>query len=55
MMLPPDAELQNMTREQLERLWESRPQYPETASEMDWIRLAKELRYRKRHEDSRKG
>lgn len=47
--LPTDPELQRMTDKELARLWERRPAYPQTAGELDWIRVAKELRYRKTH------
>lgn len=44
-MLPTDAELQRMSNEQLRKLWE---RHPQTAGEMDWIRVAREIRHRRR-------
>ena len=51
MPLPFDSELQRMTDAELDRLWAKRPRYPQTAGEMDWIRVAKERRYRKRQRE----
>ena len=46
MSLPTDSELQAMTDEQLKRLSDSRPKFEGTN---DWIRVAKEIRYRRIH------
>ena len=43
MTLPNDTSLQQMSREELEKLWKSKPQY---STDPDWVRVAKELRYR---------
>jgi len=42
-MIPPDPVLQKMTNAQLQKLWDSRPKYAEN---FEWIRVAKEIRYR---------
>ena len=46
MAIPSDTMLQNMSRTQIVRLWRRLESYPETT---DWVRLAKEVRYRVRH------
>ena len=46
MSLPSDTELQAMTDEELKRLSDSRPKFEGTN---DWVRVAKEIRYRRIH------
>jgi len=41
-MIPFDPELQSMTNEELRKLWNKRTDNP------DWVRVAKEIRHRKR-------
>ncbi len=48
MSLPSDRELQRLSDDALQRLWSQRPRYLE-GSQLDWLRVAKEVRYRKRH------
>lgn len=45
---PPDPVLQAMSDEDLKRLWAQRPTFPVTAAELDWFRVAREVRYRSR-------
>lgn len=54
-MLPFDPELQAMSDEELRELWDQCPSSLQTAIEMDWIRVAKELRHRERHRSDRRG
>lgn len=44
--LPSDSELQAMTDAELKKLSDSRPKYEGTN---DWVRVAKEIRYRRIH------
>ena len=44
--LPSDSELQAMTDVELKKLSDSRPKYDGTN---DWVRVAKEIRYRRIH------
>ena len=46
--LPPDPVLQGMSNKELKKLWKGRPQYAQSAGDMDWIRVAKEIRSRRR-------
>jgi len=48
MIAPNDTELQRMTDKQLADLWARRPKYPVSASALDWVRVAKEVRHRER-------
>ena len=43
--IPSDSELQEMTYSKLKKLWERRPTY---SANMEWVRVAKEIRYRER-------
>jgi len=45
-MLPTDGQLQAMTDLELKRLSDSRPKFEGTN---DWVRVAKEIRYRRTH------
>ncbi len=44
--LPSDTELQAMSDDELKRLSDSRPKFEGTN---DWVRVAKEIRYRRIH------
>lgn len=44
-MLPTDTELQKMSNEQLSRLW---AEHEKHTTNSDWVRVAKEVRYRNR-------
>ncbi len=48
MNAPNDTELQRLSDEQLAELWKNRPKYPVGTAELDWVRVAKEIRYRER-------
>jgi hypothetical protein len=43
--IPSDTDLQRMTNEQLRDLWRQCPKYPE---DQEWVRVAKEVRYREK-------
>lgn len=48
-MIPNDSVLQRMTDAQLYALWDRLPKYP---TNQEWVRLAKELRYREKFKNS---
>lgn len=53
MMVPSDTDLHRMSDEELARLWARRPKYPVTAGDMEFTRVAIELRYREKFQKSR--